>query len=160
MKKIQFNEITVREFWSKHPSLSSLFLSMHEIESWVLDGEYDVYKGIEDWLANLTPKAVKNIALKADSLIVLFFYMKTQNAMYLYKKLIELEPSLDRTLQFTANNMLADPSKKVAAAVFWDRFRHMMLDGSIEKFLGETQLKNLHKCIEYVNNAKGTICES
>ncbi len=159
MKKIQFNDITIKEFWSKHPSLTSLFSSMHEIESWVLDGDYDVNKGVEVWVSNLTSQNIKNIHLKAESLVVLLFYMKTQNAMYLYKKLIEVEPSLDRALQFTADGMLRHKEKRIPAMVFWDRFRHMMLDGSIAKFLGEKQLKNLHASIEHVNDSKGTICE-
>ena len=157
MSIVRFSKSTVQEYWFKHKSLSKLFSSMHEIESWVLEDDELVYGRIDRWVNRLSEDSIQNLPYKAESLIIVFFFLHAKNAMYLYKKLTELEPSLDRSLQHTANEMLKNDNTKISALVFWDRFHHLMLYTSIETFLGEQQLKYLQASIEHVNSTRGTI---
>lgn len=157
MQLIPFSKHKIDAYWRQYPAFKALFSSMREVEEWILEDNVDVYASIESWVKSLDSETLANLNDKAQPLIIVLFFLSTQKAMYLYKQLTEANETLDRALQFTANAMLQKPETNIIATVFWDRFRSMMFEQSIEDFLSPERLTRIKQAIDYVMETKGGV---
>ena len=158
MRKIRIDSMSIASYWREYPGLSEMFESMSEVETWVLEDEFEVFERINQWVSDLnSDEKVAALNDKADALLIVLYFLSTRTSMYLYRSLTDINPTLDRALQFTANSWLQKNKNTIIATVFWDRFRELMLDTSLKDFLGTKRLQEIQQCIEHVSKSRGGV---
>lgn len=158
MATINYTSTDINEYWEQYPGLSELFYGMAEVEIWVLENDVDAEMKINEWIMRLdSTNKIAKLNAYSESLIVLLYFMHSSTAMYLYKKLTDINPSIDRSLQLSANAMLKEPTKYKYGVVFWDRFKQLLLDDSLKNLFSEDRIAVIQKCIAYVSKTNGNL---